>query len=135
MPKCGGCGEVTTRIRITYHEDKVRGKLSGQSEECDKCKPDSFDPRWKHERGAMGWEAYPTKYRMKTAADGNTIYVATDEFKQDTEDWIANAGKAEEKQKYDAAAGKKRAHRRTKPLTAAEIERAKNKVRAMRQVN
>jgi len=40
MAICGGCGAETTRTRMVFNEKHVLVK-----EECDKCNPQSFDPK------------------------------------------------------------------------------------------
>lgn len=82
MAVCGSCGHEGSRIRTIFH-----GKVT--EDECPHCKPGSFDPKWKTERGAMGWEAYPTKYRKIEAPDGGVGYEATDEMRADTEERLS----------------------------------------------
>lgn len=124
MAKCGGCGAESSRTRTRFNQQHdVIG------EECDKCtRPDSFDPQWKTAKPAMGWEAYPEKYIRKENPQGGWMYVAKDEFRQDTLDKLQSAEKREEA-KYAEALEKKRRNRRLTPMTQAEIEQTLNRVR------
>lgn len=128
MAFCQGCGAETSRIRTTYHEDKHTGKVTASTDECDKCSPNSFDPQWLMAKGVPAWLAYPNKYRKTEGPNGETVYVATEEWRQDSEDKILNGGK-EERKKYEAALEKKRREGRRTPMSPVEIELALQKIR------
>lgn len=125
MAVCSNCGRESTRIRTTVHESRP-GVFSHLTDECPGCAPGSFEPRWRTERGAMGWEAYPTMYRKITAPDGSVGYEAKDELRADTEARIARPCQEDEQAKEIALAERRRmcasAPRR---LTATQIEAAK----------
>lgn len=125
MAVCGGCGAETTRIRTTYHEN--HGKLSGATDECDKCNPNSFDPQWLTARGAMAWEAYPNKYDKIVNDDGSICYRAKPEWTQDTIDKMQRAPADEVAVARKAAEHRRRNGRKT-PLSLSEIERIKARV-------
>jgi hypothetical protein len=73
MATCGGCGAETRRVRTTFHEDSSH-RVIGTTDECDKCHPAMFEPRWKTERGAAAFEAYPPSTRSSPC---RTVALAT----------------------------------------------------------
>lgn len=123
MARCS-CGAETSRWRAIYSPS---GALI--REECDQCAPNSFDPQWKTAKGAVGWEAYPTMYKKVRLDDGRVGYIGKDELRADTEAKLAKPSEDDTKT-YAAAVARKRAHRRTKPLTKAEVE---NNLREFRE--
>lgn len=123
MAICGGCGADRTRVRTIFNPD---GTV--RVEECPSCAPGSFDPEWLLAKGATPWEAYPGKYDKISNPDGSVTWRAKEEWTQDTEDKIrASYEKVDAKEA--AAIEKKRASRRTEPMTPAEIEAATNRFR------
>ena len=128
MGICRNCNSETTRIRTTYHSNKLAEKIVAETDECPNCSPGTFEPRWRQERGVAAWEAYPTKYKKKYMPDGRVGYFATDEWRADTEAKIA-AVRSDGKERYREALEQKRVKRRTNPLSEAEVERALNKWR------
>lgn len=128
MAACGGCGAETTRIRITYHEDKQTGKVIGQTDECDKCKPNTFDPQWLNARLVQAHEAFPHLYKKTTDAAGRTIYVSTEERQADLAARLARRPK-DEVEAERKAIEKRRMNRRTTPMSQGEIEQALRRLR------
>jgi hypothetical protein len=126
MAICGGCGAETRRVRTTFHEDSSH-RVIGTTDECDKCHPAMFEPRWKTERGAAAFEAYPTKYKKFTLPDGRTGYRATEEWTADTVAKLSEPPVA--KAELEAAYAKKRQNARREPLTQAETTALLNKWR------
>lgn len=115
MATCGGCGAERTRTRTIFNPNGTVRK-----EECQSCAPGSFDPSWLTARGVPAWEAYPEKYTKIELPDGRTGYRAKEEWRQDSEDKIRKS--YEKTDQVDAIAlEKKRASRRTAPMTADEI--------------
>lgn len=117
MALCGNCGQQTMRLRQEF--DSRTGGLV--REYCVQCKPEEFadqavtDPSDK--KVYIGPDALPHMYRM--GQDG--ILHAKDELLQDSLD-ILNADP--DKDAREKAIAKKRATRRTEPLTPAEIRAA-----------
>lgn len=117
MATCGNCGAEVSRVRSVWD---ARGRQL--PDECPVCSPEAYaDFKVKSVRDgtiAMGYEYMPTMYKKTDAG-----YVAKDELIADTE---AQASKpdADAEAAYQAALAKKRANRRTKPLTQSEIEQA-----------
>lgn len=117
MTTCRGCGSEVSQTRTTFN-----AKAEVVKEECPMCAPNSFDPKWLRERGAMAWEAYPDKYVKIYLPDGRTGYRATDEWRQDSEDKIRQSY-ARADQMNAAALDEKRRTRRTAPMTEEEIRK------------
>jgi len=114
MAICGNCGAQSSRVRSRWTEKGVQ-----LPDQCPSCAPESMHDPFKSVRDgqiAMGWEYMPQMYR-KT----DNGYVAKDELLADTE---AQATKQSDEDiaAENAALAKKRAMRRTKPLSSAEIE-------------
>lgn len=128
MAVCGGCGAETTRIRITYHEDKQTGKVIGQTDECDMCKPNSFDPQWLNARLVQAHEAFPSLYKKTTDAAGRTIFVSTEERQADLAARLAARPK-DEVEAERRAIEKRRRNRRTTPMTPSEVDQALKRLR------
>lgn len=121
MAICSGCGAETKRLRTLFNP---QGDVTG--EECDKCMPGSFDPRWKTERGAMDYDANPKRYRKTVREDGAIVYKATDEWIQDQTDRLINGktkAAAELAEKERIAKEEKRRWRRTQALAPQEVAR------------
>ncbi|HSE44333.1 MAG TPA: hypothetical protein VLA89_03285 [Gemmatimonadales bacterium] len=115
MATCS-CGATSARLK----------KRSADADwVCPACAPDEFPaqtPQWQTARGAMGWEAYPHMYRKITAPDGSVGYEAKDELRADTEAKLERECE-EDKLARERAIAKKRASRRTSPLSPAEVAR------------
>jgi hypothetical protein len=98
-------------------------------EECDQCAKELHnDPAWLRGRPAMGWEAYPNKYKKKWKADGTPYYEATEEFRQDTLEKLQKRA-SDEAAAEERAIAKKRAERRKESLKPHEVEAALNRWR------
>ena len=119
MAICRGCGAESSRFHTFFDQ---KGDVT--REECLSCAPNQFEPEWKRAKGATGPEAYPEKYDKIHMEDGRICYRAKDEWRQDSEDKIRasyeRADAADEAAKAEAYA-RKRAKRRTEPMTPAEI--------------
>jgi hypothetical protein len=109
MPLCD-CGEYAARVKVLMAKGNVL--LENPITTCAKCAPGEFSEPFVIDRLVTGPEAYPHLY--KKGADG--VYRPTDEFRQDTEDQITKPGPSQE------AVERKRATRRTTPLTPEEIK-------------
>ena len=111
MAKCRGCG-AEERFTLTTLDEK--GNLA--REECKQCRPDLFDGAKRvpsDNKIYSGPQAFPTQYKR----DDNGIYHAKDEILQDTVDeW----DKGPTQKNID----KKRASRRTTPLSDEEVKKA-----------
>lgn len=126
MAVCGSCGADTTRIRTTFHQGGT------QTDECDKCKPNSFDPQWLNARLVQAHEAFPNLYKKTTDAAGRTIYVSTEERQAD----LAAKLSARPKDEVEAerkAIEKRRMNRRTSPMTPGEVDQALKRLRPSMQ--
>jgi hypothetical protein len=116
MALCANCGHETRRMRVEYDERGQRLR-----EYCVECRPEQFadqpvtDPSDK--KIYVGPEAMPNMYYRGT--DG--VLRAKDELLQDTLDILRRDPDAEAEKR---AIAKKRATRRTRPLTRSEIEAA-----------
>jgi hypothetical protein len=97
-------------------------------EECSACNPNSFDPQWLHDKGAMAWEAYPEKYDKIELPDGRTGYRAKDEWRQDSEDKIRKSYERADQMEASKVEEKRR-NRRTTPMTPEEVAQLTNKWR------
>lgn len=115
MAICGNCNSETSRVRTRFAPNGAQ-----LPDECPRCAPENFEAMKSVRDGtiAMGWEYMPNMY--KKTDEG---YVAKDELLADTE---AQASKPDEDSEaaYQAALAKKRATRRTAPLTQSEIDQA-----------
>lgn len=110
MAKCDGCGAETTRYRTNF--DRKGNVIGG---ECASCKPENFtDPFDPFDRIASGPEAMPHMYKR----DSNGVYQAKDEL-------IADTVAGWDKGPTERAIERKRATRRTTPMTEEEIAAAK----------
>jgi len=112
---CNNCGAEVSRVRTRY---AVNG--AQMPDECPVCSPETFE-RFKSVRDgqiSMGWEYNHTMYK-KT----DNGYIAKDELIADTEAQVMKPD-TEAEENYQRSLAKKRANRRTKPMTQAEIERA-----------
>ena len=114
MAICGNCGAQSARVRSRWTDKGVQ-----LPDECPSCSPETMHDPFKSVRDgkiAMGWEYMPNMYRKTD--DG---YVAKDELLADTE---AQASKRSEDDIAIErnAIERKRATRRTKPLSQAELE-------------
>lgn len=122
MALCGGCGAETTKIRITYHEN------GEHTDECDKCKPNTFDPQWLNARLVQAHEAFPNLYKKTTDAAGRTVFVSTEERQADLTARLSARPK-DEVEAERKALEKRRRNRRTTPMTKGEIDQALNRLR------
>ena len=128
MAICRSCKSETQRVRTTYHEDQHTGEIVAETDECPNCKPGSFEPRWLQERPAIAPEVYPKQFRKQYLSDGRVGYFATDERRADQESKMLQSSNDEEQQ-LRAQLEKKRATRRTAPMTQAEVEKAVARIR------
>jgi hypothetical protein len=118
MAVCSNCKLEGPRVRSRWTED---GQLP---DECPSCAPESFekftDPSDK--KIWMGYEAHPNEYVK--APDGG--YDRKPEYRAEQEARLARETD-EERDKRLAIEAKKRAERRTEPMTGAELAAAMQK--------
>ena len=128
MAICRSCKSETQRVRTTYHEDQHTGEIVAETDECPNCKPGSFAPRWLQERPAIAPEVYPKQFRKRYLQDGRVGYFSSDERRADLEAKMLEPPK-DEHARLQRALEKKRAIRRTAPMSRAEVEALVAKVR------
>jgi hypothetical protein len=121
MAQCGGCGAVTSRTRTRF---SPQGEVI--AEECDSCKPNTFDPQWLHARLAMAHEAYPNLYKKTYDEDGRIVYRSTEEREADLTEMLQRDPEEEDRKKAEE---RKRRERRKEPMTEAEKNAVLNKWR------
>lgn len=112
MAICNTCNTEQKHIRTTFRGNAV-------IDECPNCNPEGFREKFKSIRDGeivMGWEYDPSGYTWK---DG--LPQLTDSRLQDMHDIAAKP--YEETDDYKDAVAKKRAKRRTSPLTPEEINK------------
>jgi hypothetical protein len=108
---CANCGSLTSRSRTTFDQ---HGKQL--QEICPHCAPQALDEPMRvpsDEKLYTGPQAYPHLY--KQSADG--VYRAKDEL-------IADTAALWDKGPHEEAKARKRATRRTEPLTPEEQRKA-----------
>src|SRR6266852_3665204 len=112
MTTCSNCGAQTTRTRALWDKDGVR------REECRSCAPESFEKFTapSDKKIWMGYEAHPNEYVK--AEDGG--YDRKPEYRTEQEAKLAQATE-EERLTQERAVAEKRKHRRTEPMSAAEL--------------
>ncbi len=114
MSICGHCGAESTRIKTHFCEDGSR------YDECPQCNPSDFekvtDPSDK--KIWMGYEAHPNEYEKQYDKDG-VIYMRKPEYRAEQEQRLMEQTE-EELEAQKLAVAKKRATRRTTPMTEAE---------------
>jgi hypothetical protein len=114
MAVCGNCGATSSRIRSRWSKEGVKFP-----DECPSCAPEAFDGKFtapSDKKIWMGYEAHPNEYVK--AEDGG--YDRKLEYRAEQEARIA-APTAEEIEIQRRAEAKKRAERRTEPMTHAEM--------------
>ena len=119
MAICGNCGAEGTRIRSIWVKDVQ------QPDECPACAPQSFEKQTdpSDKKIWIGPEVRPQDYERRYDEHG-VIYMPKPEVTAELE---ANAFRdSEEAGKYEEALAKKRAQRRTHPMTPAEVQGALN---------
>lgn len=109
---CKGCGAEVTRSTTTID------RHGNQREACSNCSSTAASGKLREERPVLHAEAHPEMYDKTTGPDGETVYIAKDELRADTEAELMR----EDDTEREAAMGHKRRNRRTKPLSQAEIE-------------
>ena len=120
---CGSCGNEARRVRTLFEVD---GKpLPIPLDECEFCAHGGqhFDPDWMRHKPVPLWESRPWLYTRKQNPDGGWMYVPTDENLADLEAQVC-APASDDVQAEQEAKEKKRATRRTEPLTGEELSRA-----------
>jgi len=117
------CGAETTRGTVIFG---VKGEIAVQH--CKVCRPELYEGPRRDPSDMKIWigpEYMPNRYVKTSDADG-PIYMATDELQQDTLDAVSK--KPEEalrsEQLEQELADKKRATRRTAPMSEDEMRRA-----------
>lgn len=111
MSICSTCGAETARIRSRFGEDGT------VTDECPQCAPGSFEKFTapSDKKIWMGYEVHPNEYVK--APDGG--YDRKPEYRSEQESQLRQPTEAEQCAQ-DAAIAKKRAERRTTPMTPAE---------------
>lgn len=116
MAKCGGCGNVTARVRRTMTDNGRLLPEDRQQEVCPKCAPEEFMEQAFNpfDRVVLGPEADPKEYRKNK--DG--AFEMKDEALQDL------ASKWDKGPSFEAME-KKRRTRRTAPMSEEELRRTR----------
>lgn len=117
MPKCDKCGEFSSHTKTKYNPDFSIAEAS-----CKLCRPEDFDDAFRDPSDNKIYhhhEAFPHMYKRNDEG----VYIAKDEVSQNTLDIISQDPEAPLR---EAAIAKKRATRRTTPMTRGEIEAAQN---------
>lgn len=119
MAICQTCKAETSRVRTHWTED------GSQFDECSQCAPGSFEKFTapSDKKIWMGYEAHPNEYIK--AGDGG--YDRKPEYRAEQEAKLTDLTEDERKAQSRAIA-KKRATRRTEPMTEAELISAKNQL-------
>lgn len=119
MAICQNCNAETSRVRTHWTED------GSQFDECPQCAPGSFEKFTapSDKKIWMGYEAHPNEYVK--AGDGG--YDRKPEYRAEQEAKLTDLTEEERKAQARAIA-KKRATRRTEPMTEAELISAKNQL-------
>lgn len=114
MSICRGCGAKALRTCATYGP-----KMEFVSEVCTSCKPEQFQgikvTAPSDKKLWSGFEVEPERYYSR---DSENVVRAKDELRQDIWDEFSRDPEEEARQL-------KRRTRRTEPMSAAEIQRAK----------
>lgn len=114
MSICGNCGVESTRIKTHFCED------GSQYDECPQCNHSAFekmtDPSDK--KIWMGYEAHPNEYEKQYDKDG-LIFMRKPEYRAEQEQRLMQQTE-EERERQARAIAKKRATRRTEPMTESE---------------
>ena len=119
MAKCSNCGAEGTRIRSRWTE-----KGTQLPDECPNCAPQAFEKfsAPSDKKIWMGYEAHPNEYVK--AEDGG--FDRKPEYRAEQEERLRQETEDERTLRLEAEA-KKRATRRTEPMTPAEFEQAVRK--------
>lgn len=121
MAICGNCGAESARIRSRW-DDKGRPL----SDQCHACAPETFDKFTapSDKKIWMGYEAHPNEYVQ--AADGG--YDRKPEYRAEQEAKLVQ-GANDDAEAQRIAEERKRAERRTEPMTPTELRYALEKAR------
>lgn len=121
MAICGNCGAEGTRIRARWSDKGVQ-----LPDECPACAPQSFEKfsNPSDQKIWMGYEAHPNEYVR--SADGG--FDRKPEYRAEQEQKLARETIDERDERLRAEA-KKRAERRTLPMTLSELNEALTKAR------
>ncbi len=115
MAICRGCGADVLRTCARYGPS-----MELLSEICPQCAPDQFcGVKVTAPSDKKIWDGYEVEPDRYSSPDAENVVHASDELRQDIWDEFNRDPDAE-------AVQKKRATRRTEPLSASEIERAKS---------
>lgn len=122
MALCGHCGADSPRVRSRWSKEGVQ-----LPDECPSCAPESFYGKFtapSDKKIWMGYEVHPNEYEK--AADGG--YDRKPEYRAEQESKLAGLT-ADESEAEARAISKKRAERRTQPMTRSEMDSAISKAR------
>ena len=121
MAICSGCGNESTRTRSRWNDD---GQLP---DICPHCSPESFEKfsTPSDKKIWMGFEANPNEYEKRYDNDG-VFYIRKQEYRAEQEDRLRSETE-EERTLREQAEARKRAERRTSPMTPAEEAAAMKK--------
>jgi hypothetical protein len=121
MAICGNCGAETTRVRSRWEKNVQL------ADECPQCAPQSFekqsDPSDK--KIWIGPEVRPNDYEKRYDSEG-VFYKPKPEITAELEAKVFRD--SDEEVSYRRALDKKRAERRTREMSAAELHEAVSKV-------
>jgi hypothetical protein len=117
MAICGNCGAEGSRIRSRW----IRGVQI--PDECPQCAPQDFEKQTdpSDKKIWIAPEVRPNDYTKVYDEDG-PIYMPKPEVTAELEAKVFD--NSEEREKYEEALAKKRAERRTRPLSEVELMQA-----------
>lgn len=122
MAVCFNCGTEGVRVRSRWD-----GKGNRLPDECPQCSPGSFEGKFtapSDKKIWMGYEAHPNEYVK--AEDGG--YDRKPEYRAEQEAQLALPA-TDEREAQARAVARKRAERRTAPMSTDEMLTALNKAR------
>ena len=122
MAICGNCGAEGNRIRSRWAKD------TQLTDECPSCSPQSFEKQTdpSDKKLWIGPEVRPNDYEKRYDLDG-VYYMPKPEVTAELERKACgrdSVAAQEEREQMARAAQKKRAQRRTTPLSQSELQRA-----------
>ena len=122
MAICGNCGSEGNRIRSRWAKD------TQLPDECPSCAPQSFEKQTdpSDKKLWIGPEVRPNDYEKRYDLDG-VYYMPKPEVTAELERKACgrdSVAAQEEREQMARAAQKKRAQRRTTPLSQSELQRA-----------
>lgn len=119
MARCGNCGSEGCRVRSRWDE-----KGNALPDECPQCTPAAFEKfsNPSDKKIWMGYEAHPNEYVQ--SEDGG--FDRKPEYRAEQEQRL-RAETEDEREERLRAEAKKRATRRTEPMTTVEFEHALKK--------